>query len=160
VLGQDEVALFEWLFLLDAVALLAWEVGASRGLAWLKSRWIPRLIALAVFAALLWPVFSFITAVREGQAEGMAVIVAPILYLGFILLAGWLYGAKIKDLFILTVGALSLIAVITYALAQMLNIFEGDALTFLLLGIFLIIQAGVAVLGLRWVANSWERAGR
>jgi uncharacterized membrane protein len=160
VLGQDEEVMFELLFGLNAIALLAWEIGASRGLAWLKSRWIPRLIALAVFVALLWPTFSFIAAVHWRQVEGLALIIAPILYVGFILLAGWLYGVKIKDLFVLTVGALSLIAVITYALAEMMNIFEGDALTFLLLGILLIIEAGVAVIGLRWVANSWERAGR
>jgi uncharacterized membrane protein len=160
VVGQDEVVMFELLFLLDAVALLAWEYGASRGLAWLKSRWIPRIIALAVFVALLWPVFAFVDAVQNDEVEGVALVLAPILYIGFIVLAAWLYGAKIKDLLILTMGALSLIVVITYALVQVMDLFDGDALAFLLLGILVIIQAAAAAIGLRWVANSWERSGR
>jgi hypothetical protein len=90
----------------------------------------------------------------------VALILAPILYVSFILLAGWLYGVKIKDLFVLTIGALSLIAVITYALAQMLDVFDGSALNVLILGILVIGQAAVAVIGLRWVANSWEEVNQ
>lgn len=160
VVGQDEIIMFELLFLLDAVVLLAWEVGSSRGLAWLRSRWIPRLIALAVFVALLWPVFAFVDAIQNDEVEGVALILAPILYVGFIGLAAWFYVTKIKDLLILTLGALSLIVVITYVLVQVMDLFNGDALEFLLLGILVIIQAGVAAVGLRWVANSWERTGQ
>lgn len=161
VIGQDEAIMFELLFLLDAVALLAWEYGSGRGLAWLKSRWIPRLIALAVFVVLLWPTFTFISDPQRGRVEGgVALVLAPALYLGFCLVAAWLYGAVIKDLLILTMGALSLIAVITYSLIQIMDLFNGDALEFLLLGILVIIQAAVAAIGLRWVANSWERTGQ
>jgi uncharacterized membrane protein len=160
VVGQDEVVMFELLFLLDAIALLAWEYGSGRGVTWLQSRWVPRLITLAVFIALTRPTFSFIDAIQSGTVEGVALILAPILYIGFILLAGWLYGVKIKDLFVLTIGALSLIAVITYALAQMLDVFDGSALNVLILGILVIGQAAIAVIGLRWVANSWEEVNQ
>jgi uncharacterized membrane protein len=160
VVGQDEVVMFELLFLLDAIALLTWEYGSNRGVTWLQSRWIPRLIALAVFIALTWPMFSFIDVTQSGSVEGLALILAPILYIGFILLAGWLYGVKLKDLFVLTIGALSLITVITYALAQLLDVFDGSALKILVLGILVIGQAAIAVLGLRWAANSWEGLNR
>jgi len=157
VLRQDQVVMFELLFLLDGVALLAWEYGSSRGVAWLKSRWIPRLIALAIFIVLVWPTFSFIDAVKEGRVEGVALVIAPILYAGFSLFAGWLYDVKIKDLFILTVGAFSIIVVITYALAQAMDIFDTDSgLSVLILGLVVIGQAAVAVAGLRWVARVWE----
>lgn len=155
--GQDETILFELLFLLNGTALLAWEYGHRRGLAWLKSRWIPRLTALMVFIALSWPVFNFIDAFQNGYIEGVVLFLAPVLYVGFFLLVGWLYLTQINDLFILTIAALSLIAVVTYLLVQFVDFLTDDAFGFLLLGFLVMAQAAIAVIGLRWVAGRWER---
>lgn len=161
VLGGDEVVMFELLFLLNVVALLAWEIGSRLGVPWLKSRWIPRLIALAVFIALLWPTFTFINAMDSGPVEGTALILAPFLYFCFCLAAAWLYGVIIKDLLILTIEALSLIAVVTFGLTQMMDLFDSDnPFAFLLVGVLIIIQAGVAAVALRWISNRWERVGQ
>lgn len=154
VLAANEPLMFELLFVLDAAALLGWEFGRSRGLAWLKSRWIPRLIALAVFVYLVWPTLDFISATRYSEVNGIALI-APILYAGFTLFAAWLYGVKIRDLFVLTVGAFSIIVVVTYTLGQAMDVFD-NALSILILGLLVIGQAAVAVAGLRWLARSWE----
>ncbi|MCP4536763.1 MAG: DUF2157 domain-containing protein [Chloroflexi bacterium] len=147
-----EAVICEMLFLLNAGALLIWEYASGSGIRWLQSRWMPRLIALVTFVSLVIPtlllIFSF------GYWEDKFLILAPVLYIGFSLFTLYFYSQKTRDLFILTICALSMIIVITSTVIDLLH-FDGGG-DFLLLGLLIIGQAALALNGLRKLAKSLE----
>ncbi len=148
----SEAALYEILFLLDAGALLTWEYARGLGGRWLKNRWIPRMLALAAFIALVVPMLALIFSF--GYQSDEFLVFAPVLYIGFGLFTLYFYSQKTRDLFILTICALSVIVVFTSIVIDNLHFNSGG--DFLLVGLLMIGQAALALNGLRKLAKSWE----
>jgi predicted Zn finger-like uncharacterized protein len=127
----------------NTAALAAWEAAAGRGTAWLAQRWAPRLVATASlgYATLLaaWAI------VDHDSSEVAALIGYPLLLAG----AYAVYRHRIRDLYVLALGVLSLIVVVAVFLGNHL-LDHGDA------GAFLFI--GLVVLGLSAAGGWWLRS--
>lgn len=128
------------LFVLNTLALAAWEAGHRSGLAWLRDDWPPRLIALASgSAATALVVWAIMDGGPGGSAAG-----------GFLAYAGWLAAIYVwyrrirPDVFMLAGGLLSLIVAVVAFLSH--NLLGGDAGGFLFIGLVVIgMSAGGAV---------------
>ena len=158
VWSQDYTLHFELLFLLNALALAVWEVARLRGFSWLQARWYARIVAVA---ALGWITMAVLTLIVEGaptpaemtSAEWAAVV----LYGAFWVVVLFVYQRYIRDLFVLTGAAVSLIAVITMFVAQRTDL-HPTLLPFVL-GVLVIGQAALAVTWLLRVQRKWEGVG-
>jgi uncharacterized membrane protein len=127
-----------WLALaLNTTALGAWEAGARAGIGWLQERWAMRLMASA--CAAIATALALVAIFDSGWG-----------------IAGWLawmavsyavYRHAVKDLYVLAVDALSLIAVTVAFLGKHLK--WHDAAEYLLIG--------VVVIGLSAAAGYWLR---
>lgn len=135
--------LFWTLAALNGVALASWEVASGRGIAWLAERWPPRIVATATAGSITvlacWGIVDRDTA---GFAElfGYAAVLAGVYAV---------YRRKIRDLYMLALGVLSLIVVTTVLLGHSMTN-HGDA------GAFLFI--GLVVLSLSALGGWWLRA--
>ncbi|HEX8064549.1 MAG TPA: DUF2157 domain-containing protein [Allosphingosinicella sp.] len=132
-------ALLWALFVLNALALAAWEAGHRAGLAWLRDEWPPRLVALAsgtaATALIVWAIMG---------GEGAAVAGAVLAYVVWLAAICVWYRRVRPDLFMLAGGLLSLIVAVVALMSQ--NILGGDAGGFLLIGLVVIgMSAGGAV---------------
>lgn len=156
VVDQDSAALYGLLFILNGGALLAWEAANHYGIKWLQQRWLPRLIAPAAFLVLVIPTLQFIFKVGDDPDFEQLLFVMPPLYLAFTAGVLYFYTKRVRDLFMLTLAALSLITLITAVVIRLLD-FEGDsAFIFLFLSLLVIGQAAVAVRWLLHISNNWE----
>ena len=149
-LTYSETILWQVLFGLNALWLFLWEVVRQRGSSWLERRWFPQVVALVAFGLITSSTLEFIF----GFGYNSATLSAPLLYGGFIFFTLFFYVRHIRDLFILTSCAFSIIVVLTASLAELFG--DGDVGVFFLLSLFVIIQAGVAVNLLLRVRRSWE----
>lgn len=157
VLGLDGYPLLESLFLLNAVALLCWEIAESRGSARWLARWFPRLIAVAAFFFVTFPTLEYIFNWSSQPWEGMRQwFFAPGLYVAFLAAVLLVYLYRVRDLFMLTLALASVIVVITALVGRAVD-FDG---TFIFLGMSALVigQATLAVLWLRRVQAAWEGA--
>jgi uncharacterized membrane protein len=149
----DSPALFVALAGLDTLALLVWEYGHWRGIPWLQHRWLAWLITPAIFIFLVLPTLEFIF---TNFREGLFLFLAPLFYLAFTIFALIFYQKVSKDLFILTLTALSLIVVLTAALIKVFDIDFDNAFILLLMSLIIIGETALAVFWLRHVAHTWE----
>lgn len=152
-LTGPDIFMFVLLFGINSISLLAWELGQRSGIDWLKSRWTPRLFASAASAVLVISTVQFIAELNYQRREAN-LIFAPLLFAGFMGLIMYYYSRRKLDLFILTVGGFSIIAVITSFLILYWDLTHGGGL--LIIGLAIILQAGFAVNWLRRVEASWS----
>ncbi len=140
------------LFALDAGATAAWEAGAARGAAWMRGRWLPGLTATAALVCLVIPVLDLISRHFHfgGDPWRMA---APLVYAAAVAFGLWFYRAKRRDLLLLAMLLVSLIVVVTAALAEVWGVEEWTAL---LLGLIVLAQSAAAAAWLRKVAREGE----
>ncbi len=129
------------LFALNTAALAIWEAGATR-IAWLRERWALRLVATASGA--------FVTAlavryVFDGRSASGWALPA---WLAWLAAAYVIYRSRVKDLYVLAGGVLSVVVVIASFLSEHL-LERGDA------GAFLVI--GLTVIGLSAAGGWWLR---
>ena len=133
------------LFAVNTVALIAWEMLASRGIRWLDVRWAPRVLAVASGTAItilaLWTIFD------HWRADGWHLI--P--YALWIAAVYWAYRVRSVDLFILAGAVLSLVVVIAMGLGRAVSGMR-DAGSFLFIGLVLIASAAIGAFWLRGVA--------
>lgn len=127
----------------NTAALAAWELAAGRGVAWLAERWAPRIVATASlgYATLLvsWTIVDHdggVLAAFAGYAAWLACAYAA-------------YRHRIRDLYVLALGVLSLVIVVAVFLGRHL-LDHGDAGAFLLIGLI--------VLGLSAAGGWWLRS--
>ena len=150
----SDFRLAQLVFGLNGVMLAVWEFGVRRGVAWMRGRWFPRLIALFALAAItdaaLLPIFT-----GEFRAADRLQVVAPVLFAAFVAAALWYYRAVERDLFILAAGLLAVIVVATALAARFL---PGDFDAFLALSVLVVAQTAGASAWLRQVARSWRAA--
>jgi uncharacterized membrane protein len=140
---DDWRALCVTLFVLNTVALAAWEFAAARGVAWLAPRWAPRLLATAGGVAI-----SILAVLAIVDRQG-----TPWAHLA--LYALW---RRRLDLFVLAGAVLSLIVFGATGLARLPVRLHGDAGGLLTIAAFVILAAGAGALWLRGLAQ--EEASR
>ncbi|PKV66905.1 DUF2157 domain-containing protein [Pontibacter ramchanderi] len=100
------------LFILNATAVMVWEVLAAKARVGIQHRWFPRLVGLA---AITFITCSMISSLFAGIREdfGLAYLLGAAMY-G----AGIAYGLKVHDIFYLTALPFSAIAVVTAILVR------------------------------------------
>lgn len=145
----------ETLFLLNAVALLAWELMAPR-VTWWRHRWLQRLTAIVAFGWILWPTLATILNFFDDYAA-LPVLhqFGPLIYGVFLLLVLLVYIRHQPDLFMVTVALFSVIVVLTTLIGRGLTEVD-EVLAYFITGFAVILQAGVAVTILRRIAHGWE----
>jgi uncharacterized membrane protein len=128
----------------NSVALVAWELAASRGVSWLAERWAPRIVATAAAGSItLLAAWGIVDRSSGGAAE----------FCGYAL---WLAGAhaiyrhRRHDLYVLALGVLSLVIIVAVFLSHALLRGGGAAAGALLF-------VGMAVLGLSAAGGWWLR---
>ncbi len=149
-LPYDEMELSQTLFVLNAIWLFLWEIARHRTMNWLESRWFPQLVGLASFIMIVIPTLDVIW----GNPDSSFIFSAPLLYGAFVLLISFVYSRRLHDLFMLTVCAFSLIVVLTSIVAEIID--SSDFGVNLLLSLFVMAQAALAVNILMRVRRSWE----
>jgi uncharacterized membrane protein len=100
------------MFILNATAVVVWEVLAAQGRVGIQHRWFPRLVGLAAITVIT---ISMISALFAGirQDYGLAYLLGAAMY-G----AGIAYGLRVRDIFYLTAIPFSAIAVVTAILVR------------------------------------------
>jgi len=129
-----------WVLLgVNTVALAAWEGAAAAGVVWLRERWATRLLATtAGTVATVLAVFAVID-----EASGWALLA----WLIWLVVAYAVYRHRLRDLYVLAGGVLSLIVVLTTFLGKHLIDFD-EAGGFLLIGLVVI---GLSAAGGWWL---------
>jgi uncharacterized membrane protein len=150
----SDFRLAQLVFGLNGVLLIAWEFGTRRGVAWMRGRGFPRLIALFALAAIADAALLLIFTSEFRGADRLHVV-APVLFAAFVAAALWYYRVVERDLFIL---AASLLAVIVVATAFAARFLPGDFDAFLALSVLVVAQTAGAAAWLRRVARSWRMA--
>jgi uncharacterized membrane protein len=128
------------LFALNTVAWIVWEGLALSGIQWLRERWSVRIVATAAggFATAL-----AITDIVSRHGSG-----------GFVAWIAWLaaayvlYRHKVKDLFVLAGGVLSVVVVVSTVVVR--HLFRVDPAAFLLVGLLII---GISAAGGWWLKS-------
>lgn len=136
-------------FLLNAGVLMTWEWLAAPTISWLTGRWIPRLL-LCVAATFL--VIPTIIAIFEGTTEPF-LLLAPLLFFGFMVACLWFYQRVLHDLFMLAACLLSLIVIIT---AFFMKSMGWEFEFWMFYSVLIITQTAAAVFWLRHIEKTWS----
>lgn len=126
------------LFALNTLALVALEWGRAAGTAWLRERWSMQIVATASGA--------FITALAmiaifDWRWRPVSILAVPA-WLLWLALAYAVYRRRIRDLFVLAGGALSVIVVSASFLVK--HALGDTAVTFLFVAVVIIFQTAIA----------------
>ncbi len=141
-------------FLLNATALVAWEVFSQRGVPWMQGRWFARIVAFIALGTVVVPTLVIIMAATFGEKLGLTLL-SPLLLAVATVTCVLYYQYRRHDLFILTCCALAVIMVLTsFAIRTVLDDFGS----MLFLAMLLIAQVAAAAWWLRGVARRWEVA--
>jgi NhaP-type Na+/H+ or K+/H+ antiporter len=118
----------------------------------MRGRWLPGLTATAALVCLVIPVLDLISRHFRfgGDPWRMA---APLVYAAAVAFGLWFYRKKRRDLFILATLPVSLVVVVTAALAEVWGVEDWTAL---LLGLIVLAQSAAAAAWLRKVAREGE----
>ena len=140
-------------FVLNGVALIAWEYATNRNIVWVQGRIYPRVIAFIAFCTVLVPTVVIVigAGIRESGDIGA---ISPVLYVAASAGALYYYQFRRPDLLMLTMCVFGVILVATTLLARILV--AGDAGGLLILAVLLIGQVAGAAYWLRGVSRSWE----
>ncbi len=138
ILLTDEIAL--WFFVLLNTALLCtFEYFSLRNKAWNNNRYVNQLLALAAGTATtilaIWSIFEYKMGVSEFA-----------FYLVWIASAFYIYRYKLRDLFVLSMGSLSVIIIVISLLIKAIDNSMDE-------GGFLIVS--FAIIGLSTLAGVW-----
>lgn len=128
------------LFGLNTVALFVWESLALSGIEWLRERWSTRVVAVASggFATAL-----AVTDIVSRQASGGLAAWAAWMVAAYLL-----YRHRVKDLFVLAGGVLSVVVVVSTVVIR--HFFRVDAGAFLVVGLLVI---GISAAGGWWLKS-------
>ena len=143
-----------WLFALNAGALCAWEAAANMGVAWLRGRTGPRLLALAALVTVLPPTMLLVFA-ASADHESEVTALSPLLFAAALAACLWYYQFRKRDIFMLTAGIFGAILV---AMTLAVRYLFQDFGSLLALALLLVGQVGAAAWWLRQVSRRWEAA--
>lgn len=134
------------LTILNASILVAWEYAASRGAVWLQDRWPARILmaiaGTAVTFLALWGIF-------ESSEVGPFAIPAYLLWVGGLY---FVYRHRVRDLFALAGGVLSVIVFVATLLGKQL-IRHADAGGFLIIGVLVIAMSAGGAWWIKTIAS-------
>ena len=128
------------LFALNTVGLVVWEGLALSGIEWLRERWSVRILATASGA--LATALAMSDIMDRHTSGGVAA------WFAWMVAAYILYRHKVKDLFVLAGGVLSVVVVVSALVIR--HLFRVDAGTFLLVGLLVI---GISAAGGWWLKS-------
>jgi uncharacterized membrane protein len=149
-----DFALAQWVFALNTGALVIWESFRRRGPAWMGGRSFPRITAVLALVPIVISTLVFILTSGDSHYRGESFL-SPVFFVVFTAMVLYYFSTKQLDLFILAVGLLALIVVVTTLLARVMNAgFE----MFIILSLAIIAQSAAAAQWLRKVKNAWETA--
>lgn len=137
------------LFALNTAALVLWEALAALGIEWLRERWSARIVATASGAAITALAVFDVLGWRDSGGWG------ALAWLGWLAAAYAAYRRRVKDVYVLAGGVLSIVVVITTLLAR--HIRMHDAGSFLFIGLVIIGLSAAGGWWLRSVANEEEK---
>lgn len=138
------------LSILNSAALALWELAAGAGIPWLEQRWAPRVVATAATANVgLLACWGIVDDSRSGLGELAAY--------ALLLTAGYVaYRRRYPDLYMLSLGVVSLVIVASVFLAHALGL-GGDGGEFLLIGMTVL---GMSALGGMWLRGIGQEVAR
>ncbi len=142
------------LFALNAAAIVAWELAAARGAAWLRGRLFPRLVGLVALYTVLAPTLVLIFAAAADHRAGLSVV-SPLLLALALAASLWFYQHRRLDLLMLT---MSLFAGILVIMALAVRHLFRDFGSLLFLAALLIGLVAGAAFWLRRVSQRAEAA--
>ncbi len=142
------------LFALNAAAIVAWELAAARGAAWLRGRLFPRLVGLVALYTVLAPTLVLIFAAAADHRAGLSVV-SPLLLALALAASLWFYQYRRLDLLMLT---MSLFAGILVIMALAVRHLFRDFGSLLFLAALLIGLVAGAAFWLRRVSQRAEAA--
>lgn len=133
--------------LINGFAWSTYEHFANRKVSWLQGRWMPRVLSLMALTPLVGLGILFIVSRHDRSLESGA---ALLLVLGALVAIYALHRHLHGELFLLTVGAVSVIALVTTAVGYFLiEVTRTEELTLFILPLVLIAEVGLAVYWLR-----------
>jgi uncharacterized membrane protein len=140
------------LFVFNTAALVAWECAARR-IAWLEERWAPRLLAMAsgglITVLMLEAILGALGLHRERSS-----LAALLVYPAWLAAGYAVYRGRLRELFVLAGGCLSILVVVTAFLAKLLLDRSGDtAASFLLIALVVIAMAAASGWWLKQLAR-------
>lgn len=124
------------LFALNTAALAAWEIFAARGIEWLRERWSVRIVATASGATITALAVFDVISWRGAGGWG------PPVWLGWLAACYAVYRHRIKDLYVLAGGVLSVVVVVATVLAKQMRFDNPGALLFISLVVIGLSAAG------------------
>lgn len=139
-------------FVLNAVALIAWEYAVNRNVTWVQGRTYPRLIGFGALSCVLIPTVVIIVGASFGEKINLGFI-SPVLYAAASIVALYYYQFRRPDLLMLTMLVFGAILVFTTFFGRYMRIDTGGIL---MLAILLIGQVAGAAYWLRKVSRQWE----
>lgn len=140
--------LASWLFALNGLTILAWEIAARRDGAWLPGRWFVRVAAVMALYTLLGPTLVLILVATIDLRTNVSVV-SPLLFAAALAVCLWYYRDRKPDLFMLTGVLFGAILVVMSLAIRFL--FQGVG-SLLFLALLLIALVGSAAYWLRQVA--------
>lgn len=144
--------LANWLFALNALSLVAWELLARRGIGWMQGPAFPRVGALLALATVVPPTLVLVFGAMVEERLGINVV-SPVLYVLATAACLYYYRFSRRDLFILTACLSGAVLVFTSLCIRYLP--EGDG-SLLLLAIVIMAEVAAVAWWLRQVARAWE----
>jgi uncharacterized membrane protein len=144
--------LAEVTFLLNALALAAWEYLAYRGVPWVRGRTFPRVTALLALFPVLFASMLIALGImfQDYPRLGTVTLWSLAAFIGASL---YYYRFRVHDLFILTASILSAIVWITTLVGRIAG---GGVRMALVMAVLLVGLTTWAALRLRQVAEAWE----
>ncbi|MEW6687494.1 MAG: DUF2157 domain-containing protein [Pseudomonadota bacterium] len=130
------------LFALDTAALVLWEGLAAAGVAWLRERRSLRILATASGVAATTLAMFDVLGWRDSGGWG------ALAWLAWVAAAYAAYRRRIRDLYVLAGGVLSIVVVVTTLLAKQLRMHDAGAFLFI----------GLVVIGLSAAGGWWLRS--
>ena len=145
--------LAQFVFTLNAAALMLWEWLRSRGIGWAQTFWFPRIVAVFALVTITGASLSLIFTSGIWDTAGSAFLV-PLWFLLYVTVALWFYRHRRHDLFMLASCLLALITVVTTLIARLS---DADAEMALALALLVILQTAGAAYWLRHIAADWRQ---
>ena len=150
-----DARLADLVFVLNASALLLWEILARRNVSWMQGRTFPRIVSLIALTPVLFASLFLIVDLLF-EFEGTWSVLALLLFGSFASLSLFYYRSRVHDLFILTVCLVGGITIVTTFVGR----FSGSGIEiWFLLATLVVGQTAGAAFWLRRVAQQWEEAG-
>ncbi len=152
--GDEGTTLMLMLALVNGGAWAAHELLASRGVPWLRGRWLPRVLAMMTMAPLL--ALAEYVVVSPSEADTASYVALGLLVA--VMVAAYLFHRRMhSELFLLTLDAVSLMTLVTTFVGRHLfEEFDFGTSAFFLMAALIIGEVALAVWWLRAEARGPE----